>query len=83
MGTPSAPTGLITFILKHPRLKLGLSSRGPSGRNRLQIRQAPRLSWNAASASAKAMADRSLLKTRIIHRNILRDQSTLNQTRWP
>jgi len=32
----SAPSGLIAFIVTPPRLKPGLSSQGPSGRNRLQ-----------------------------------------------
>jgi hypothetical protein len=41
MTTASAPSGLVAFIVTLPRLKPGLSSQGPSGRNRLQIREAP------------------------------------------
>jgi len=41
MTISSAPSGLVVFIVTPPRLKPGLSSQGPSGRNRLQIRQAP------------------------------------------
>ena len=44
MTISSAPSGLVVFIVTAPRLKPGLSSHGPSGRNRLQIRQAPGLS---------------------------------------
>jgi pyridoxine 4-dehydrogenase len=41
MTISSAPSGLVAIIVTPPRLKPGLSSQGPSGRNRLQIRQAP------------------------------------------
>src|SRR5689334_7618975 len=37
MTISSAPSGLVAFIVTPPRLKPGLSSQGPSGRNRLQI----------------------------------------------
>jgi len=36
MTISSAPSGLAAFIVTSPRLKPGLSSHGPSGRNRLQ-----------------------------------------------
>ena len=36
MTVSSAPSGLVAFIVTPPRLKPGLSSQGPSGRNRLQ-----------------------------------------------
>jgi hypothetical protein len=36
MTISSAPSGLVAFIVTPPRLKPGLSSQGPSGRNRLQ-----------------------------------------------
>jgi hypothetical protein len=39
----SRPYRAITVGGEPPRLKPGLSSQGPSGRNRLQIRQAPRV----------------------------------------
>jgi hypothetical protein len=42
MTISSAHSGLIVFIVKPPRLKPGLSSRDPSGRNRLQ---SPTGSW--------------------------------------
>jgi hypothetical protein len=42
MTISSAPSGLIAFIVTPPRLKPGLSSQGPSGRNRLQ---SPTGSW--------------------------------------
>ena len=41
MTISSAPSGLVAFIVTPPRLKPGLSSQGPSGRNRLPIQQAP------------------------------------------
>jgi hypothetical protein len=44
MTISSAPSGLVAFIVTPPSLKPGLSSQGPSGPNRLQIRQAPGLS---------------------------------------
>jgi hypothetical protein len=56
MTISSASSRLIAFIVKPPRLKPGLRSQGPSGRDRLQIRQAPRLSLNAPSALAKLRA---------------------------
>jgi hypothetical protein len=42
MTISSAHSGLIAFIVKPPRLKPGLSSQDPSGRNRLQ---SPTDSW--------------------------------------
>jgi hypothetical protein len=42
MTISSAPSGLVAFIVTPPRLKPGLSSQGPSGRNRLQ---SPTGSW--------------------------------------
>jgi hypothetical protein len=49
MTISSAPSGLVAFIVTPPRLKPGLGSQGPSGRNRLQIRQAPGLSFQGPS----------------------------------
>jgi len=42
MTISSVPSGLVAFIVTPPRLKPGLSSQGPSGRNRLPIRHTPR-----------------------------------------
>jgi hypothetical protein len=42
MTISSAPSGLVAFIVTPPRLKPGLSSQGPLGRNRLQ---SPTGSW--------------------------------------
>ena len=43
MTISSAPSGLVAFIVTPPRLKPGLSSQGPSSRNRFQIRHTPRV----------------------------------------
>jgi hypothetical protein len=42
MTISSAPSGLVAFIGMSPRLKPGLSSKVPSGRNRVQ---SPTGSW--------------------------------------
>jgi hypothetical protein len=41
MTISSAPSGLLASIVTPPRLKPGLSSQGPSGRNRLQSPTGP------------------------------------------